>query len=305
MIHIQERALRKKGVLFSLVGALLLTPDAVVIRWMEIGHTEVLFWRGLFFGLGFFLIALLRNRSKVFRAIRNAGWPGILSGVFFAMNTYFYTKSLQQTSAAAALMIISTAPIFAAGIGWIWLRERISLTVWLTILITLLGMAIIVSDEAGGNSLAGNLMAVGCAVFMALNFNWSRMHAPRDITPGLIFGGIIIFLIGFSETDVLIAKQGEIGAMFLSVAIAMPIGFVLLQIAPRYISATEVSLFLLLESVIAPVWVWIVLGEAPGVTTLLGSMVIVMALLLYSYLSGKESQLRRKQLCNGAILNNK
>lgn len=271
------------GMMYSLLGVLLLTPDALILRWVTIEHSEVLLWRGIFFSLGFSLIVLVRHRRNAVRALVNAGWPGVVSGFFFAMNTYCYTQALQQTGAATAMMIISTAPVFAALIAWLWLGERINFAVGLTIVMTLIGMAIIVSDGDGGNSFFGNMMAMGCAIFMAINFNWARRHSSIDITPGLIVGGLIIVALGWFNTSAVMARPEEIGAMFLSAAIAMPIGFVLLQIAPRYIGATEVSLFLLLESIIAPVWVWLGLGETPSATTLVGSVVVLFALLLYCY----------------------
>jgi len=287
----QNQSTRITGMMYSLLGVLLLTPDALILRWVAIEHSEVLLWRGVFFSLGFSFIVLVRHRRNVVRAIGDAGWPGIVSGIFFAMNTYCYTQALQQTGAATAMMIISTAPVFAALIAWFWLGERINLSVGLTIVMTLIGMAIIVSDGDGRNSLFGNMMAMGCAVFMAMNFNWARRHASRDITPGLIVGGLIIVVLGWFNTNTVMARPEEVGAMFLSAAIAMPIGFVLLQIAPRYISATEVSLFLLLESVIAPIWVWLGLGETPSKTTLLGSIIVLLALLLYCYLVRAKSQI--------------
>lgn len=180
------------------------------------------------------------------------------------------------------MMIISTAPVFAALVSWLFLKERISFPLLLTITCTLLGMAIILSDDAGINSLKGNLMAVGCAIFMALNFNWARYHSPKDITPGLVFGGLMVFVLGYLTTPNISASTNEVSFMFLSAAILMPIGFVLLQVAPKYISATEVSLFLLLESVIAPLWVWIGLGEVPSLTTLMGSLVVLVALIVYN-----------------------
>ena len=285
---------RSTGMLYSLIGALLLTPDALVLRWISIDHSEVLLWRGVFFTLGFTLIVLIRHRSKALSAISLAGWPGVLSGLFFALNTYFYTQALLHTSAAAALMIISTAPIFAALIGWFWLGERLSFTVGLTIAMTMIGMAVIVNDGSGENSLFGNLSAIGCAIFMAVNLNWARKYGSRDISPGLIFGGIFIFIFGWLVTGAIQVRADEMGAMLLSAAIAMPIGFVLLQIAPRYISATEVSLFLLLESIIAPVWVWLVLDEAPSSTTLTGSAIVISALLFYSHQMLKGDNMRVK-----------
>jgi len=273
---------RSQGLLFCLIGALLLTPDALIIRWLSIEHNEVLIWRGLFFSLGFFFITVFRHKGKTFRAIHHAGFAGLISGFLFAMNTYFYTQALQQTSAAAAMMIISTAPVFAAIVSWFCLKEKISLPLLLTILATLFGMGIILSDGTGINSLKGNLMALGCAIFMALNFNWARYKSPKDITPGLVFGGLMVLTLGFFTTPSVNASTLEISFMFLSAAILMPIGFVLLQVAPRYISATEVSLFILLESVIAPIWVWIGLGEVPSSTTLLGSLVVLIALIFYN-----------------------
>jgi len=279
---------RSQGGLYCLIGALLLTPDALIIRWLSIEHHEVLFWRGLFFTFGFFFIVVFRHSGKTFRAIYQAGWAGVISGFLFAMNTYFYTQALQLTSAAAAMMIISTAPVFAAIVSWLFLKERISLPLLLTIACTLLGMGIILGDAAGINSLKGNLMAVGCAIFMALNFNWARYHSPKDITPGLVFGGLMVFVLGYLTTTSISASTSEVGFMFLSAAFLMPIGFVMLQIAPKYISATEVSLFLLLESVIAPIWVWIGLGEVPSSTTLLGSLVVLIALIVYNLMLIKK-----------------
>ena len=287
----QNQSKQMTGMLYSLLGVLLLTPDALILRWVVIEHSEVLLWRGIFFSLGFSFIVLVRHRSNAVRALINAGWPGIISGFFFAMNTYCYTQALQQTGAATAMMIISTAPVFAALIAWLWLGERINFSVGLTITMTLLGMAIIVSDGDGGNSLFGNMMAMGCAIFMAINFNWARRHASLDITPGLIVGGLFIIALGWFNTSSVVARPEEIGVMFLSAAIAMPIGFVLLQIAPRYISATEVSLFLLLESIIAPIWVWLGLGETPSNITLLGSVIVLVALFLYCYVVRFKAQM--------------
>jgi drug/metabolite transporter (DMT)-like permease len=286
----QNQSKQMTGMLYSLLGVLLLTPDALILRWVAIEHSEILLWRGIFFSLGFSFIVSVRHRSNAVCAVISAGWPGIISGFFFAMNTYCYTQALQQTGAATAMMIISTAPVFAALIAWLWLGERISLPVGLTITMTLLGMAIIVSDGDGGNSLFGNMMAMGCAIFMAMNFNWARRYSSLDITPGLIVGGLIIVVLGWLNTSEVVARPEEIGAMFISAAIAMPIGFVLLQIAPRYISATEVSFFLLLESIIAPIWVWQVLGETPSKITLVGSIIVLVALLLYCYVLRFKAQ---------------
>ncbi len=281
------------GLLLSIAGVILLSPDVLVIRWVELEHDQVLFWRGLFLTLGFSAVVLIRHRLKCLRAFVNAGWSGVISGFFFAGNTYCFTQSLQQTSAAAAMMIISTAPVFAAIIGWLVLGERVSRRTALTIACTLVGITVIAFDSGGDNSVTGNLFALGCAVFMAINFNWARLKAPRDLTPGLAFGGIFIAAVALlGGAGQATPSTVQLGAMALTAAITMPIGFTLLQIAPRYISATDVSLFLLLEAIIGAFWVWLALNEAPSTMTLMGSAVIFTSLACYAFGSRPLSRLK-------------
>lgn len=282
------------GLLLSIAGVILLSPDVLVIRWIELEHNQILFWRGLFLTFGFGAVILVRHRLKCLRAVINAGWSGVASGCFFAVNTYCYTQSIQQTSAAAAMMIISTAPVFAAIIAWLVLGERVNRRTAVTIGCTLIGISVIAVDSGGDNSLTGNLFALGCAVFMAINFNWARLKAPRDLTPGLAFGGIFIAVIALlGDADPTQPTRVQLGAMAITAAITMPIGFTLLQIAPRYISATDVSLFLLLEAIIGAFWVWLALNEAPSAMTLMGSGVIFLSLAFYAYGSRSGARLRR------------
>lgn len=278
------------GLLLSVAGVILLSPDVLVIRWVELEHDQVLLWRGLFLTLGFGAVVLVRHQRKFLRAFVNAGWSGVTCGLFFAGNTYCFTQSLQQTSAAAAMMIISTAPVFAALIAWLLLGERISRRTAATVACTLIGIGVVAFDRTGVNSVSGNLYALGCALFMAVNFNWARYKAPRDLTPGLAFGGIFIAMVALlGDSNQAQPSTAQLGAMALTAAITMPIGFTLLQIAPRYISATDVSLFLLLEAIVGSFWVWLVLSETPGTMTLIGSGVIFAALTFYAF--GDRSRL--------------
>ncbi len=270
------------GVLMSIAGVTLLSPDVLVMRWIDLDHASILFWRGILLTCGFGVVILLRYHHRSLRALIELGWLGLASGLCFAINTTCYTLAIQRTSATATMMIISTAPVFAAILGWLALRERISAKTAIVIVATIGGIAIIAGDPGPDNSMTGNLFALGTAIFMAINFNLARMHRTRDIAPALIYGGI--FTAAFALLGGASAARPEtyqIGAMALTAAVSMPIGFTLLQIAPRYISATEVSLFLLLEAVLGPLWVWLALHEAPGPATLTGSALILLTLAYY------------------------
>ncbi|OXS16479.1 EamA family transporter [Zobellella denitrificans] len=273
---------RLNGMLLSTAGVVLLSPDILVVRWVPLDHGSLLFWRGILLFFGFGAVALYRYRGQLGPRLREGGLAGLGCALSFALTTYCFTQSMKLTSPTAAMMIISTAPVFAAVLAWLWLRESASRRTLITIAITLAGIGIIVADKDGHNSLAGNLYALGAALFMAVNFNIARRAAPRDLSPMLILGGLFASALALLHTPVpTLPGATELGVMALTAALLMPIGFTLLQLAPRYIQATEVSLFLLLEAVLGPLWVWLVLGEAPGERTLLGSLVVCAGLLFH------------------------
>ena len=285
---------RTTGLLLSLAGVTLISPDVLVMRWVDLDHASVLMWRGLFMTLGFSAVVLYRYRLAALRAIKRAGRLGVASGFCFALNTTCYTEAIQRTSATATVMIIATAPVFAALISWLVLDERIDRKTAISMFVTLIGIAIIATDGGGQNDMLGNLFAVCTAIFLAINFTLARLKSNIDLTPGLMFGGMIaatfgLMLGGAPQAN---TEWTQLGAIALTGAILMPIGFTLLQIAPRYTSATEVSLFLLFEAVLGPVWVWLVLNEAPTRTTLVGSVIIISALLYYGAPASWGTRLR-------------
>lgn len=273
---------RLHGILLSTAGVVLLSPDILVVRWVPLDHATLLFWRGVLLFFGFGLLALCRYRGRLGARLREAGPAGLGCALSFALTTYCFTQSMKLTSPTATMMIISTAPVFAALIGRFWLGESASRKTLVTIVITLAGIGIIVADKDGHNSLAGNLYALGAALFMALNFNIARRAAPRDLSPMLILGGLFASVLALLQGgQPALPGTTELAVMALTAALLMPLGYTLLQLAPRYIQATEVSLFLLLEAVLGPLWVWLVLGEVPGERTLLGSLVVCAALLFH------------------------
>lgn len=275
-----------------ITGVTLLSPDVLVMRWLALDHATILLWRGIFLTVGFGAVVLLRYRRDCLRALTHAGWLGMATGLCFALNTTCYTQALQRTSATAAMMIISTAPVFAALVSWFVLGERISRKTGIAIMATLIGIGIIAADAGGQNDTVGNLFAVGTAIFMAINFTLARLKSSVDLTPGLVFGGLLAAAFALLEgRPGPVPALAELGAMALTAALSMPIGFTLLQMAPRYISATDVSLFLLLEAVLGPFWVWLVLGEVPGRGTVAGSVVIFAALAWY----GAPEKWRRRR----------
>lgn len=206
-----------------------------------------------------------------------------------------------HTTAANVLVVVSTAPLWSALISWIFLSERpplrtIVAIVGATVAIVALfwGELVVSNDE-----LTGLLLALICAIGLALNFNLLRRAAvslPNAHFPVLfpfqsVVCGSVALLCGAKPGNLLLE---DVPWVLLQGCCVVPVSFVALTIGPKYISAAEVSLWLLLETILGPVWVWLVLGEEPSRTALLAGVGLVLVLIGHEFM-GLRSRTKHTQ----------
>jgi drug/metabolite transporter (DMT)-like permease len=282
-----------QGFTIAILGVLLLAPDVVIMRWISLTHTDVTFWRGIGFIIGFSGLVLYRYKSNFFVVIKKSGWTGVASGILFALGTYCYTASIKIIGAASTMVIISSSPVFAALINWLFLKQKMHIFSMIAIFCVLTGISFIAFSDINQIGIS-SLLALTTAIFMAINFNLAQSKTEIDISPGLIWGGILLLLIalldGVPETQ---SKEVDITLVLINAIFIMPIGFTLLQIAPRFINATQTSVCLLLEPLVGPAIVFMQLGEKPGGSTLIGCSIIFIAVVYYIY---NESHQYKKTL---------
>lgn len=272
-----------KGLLITLAGVAVITPDTLLVRLMSLDTYTILFWRGVLSGtailIGMFLLAP-RNFLPQLRAIGGVGW---LMAAIFAVGTLFFIYSVTHTLVANTLFLTSTSPVFAALIAWGFLGERPDRRTWATIAATLFGIGLIASGSldgtAHGGTLIGDAAALIDAVLLAATFAIARARRASSMVPAMGLSGFLTaglaLLVGGAPAVVAGADVLWIGLLGLLVA---PLGFALLTTGPRYLPAPDVSLLLLLEAITAPLLVWLVVEEVPGARTLAGGAIVVAAL---------------------------
>lgn len=264
------------------VGVLLLSPDALVLRWISADPLHVLSWRGLLMAAGMGVVLLLRYRSALARALLRCGWTGVGCALCYCISTICFLQAISLAGAASTLMIYSVSPLVAGVASWAWLGERLPLRSAVAIGVCAVGIALIVIDDSPGANLAGNLFALAGAALLALNFTLARSRPAIDMSPALMPGALLAAGFAFVVGGPPALQDTELAVLVVMAGVLLPLGFMLVQLGPRRIGAAEVGLLLLLEVVLGPVWVWLVLGEVPGHTVLVGGAVVIAALVCHA-----------------------
>ena len=259
----------------TIVGVLILAPDALLVKLADIDPWRMLFWRFLLASLVFLLIVFLRQGRSTVRCFREMGRPGLMIALLSCLGNQAFVISLSYTTVANLLIIIALAPLFSAITSRIILKESVARRTWLTIFCCLIGIALLVSDSLGSFSIRGDLLALLAAFTIGCNFTLLRVVKPGSIVPAYTLGWIMASLLALPFCSSLMLPSSAILPVLAVGLVVIPFSFLLISYGPRYLPAPEVALLMLLETIIGPFLVWLVLGEEPGQFALLGGTVVV------------------------------
>jgi len=280
---------QQKGSLLAFIAIIFITPDTLLIRLSNIETWGMLFYRG---AIPFFVVLLgliFFYKKKFFNAFLNVGWTGIFYTISFSICNITFLISIQNTNVANTLVMIAIAPMLSAILGGIFLKEVPSKKTWIAIIVTFSAVFYIFYDSLQIGNILGDLMALITATGLAVNAVLIRSAKDRDLLPAAIMGKgcVALFALFFVESFALNGKDLLYVPLMCIMCVAIP--FVLVTIAPRYIPAEEVNLFFLLETILGPIWVWLVIKEEPSLETIFGGSVIIITIAIHSYLKLKNS----------------
>ena len=279
---------QKKGSLLAFVAVMFITPDSLLIRLSDIETWGMLFYRG---AIPFFIVLiglLLFYRQNFINAFLKVGTVGIFYAISFSICNITFIVSIQNTNVANTLIMIALAPMLSAILGAVFLKEMPSKGTWIAIFITFLAALFIFYDSLQVGNLFGNIMGFVTAAGLAVNAVLIRYAKDRDLLPSAVMGklGVAVFAFFFVENFNLNGTDQIYIPVMCIICVALP--FVLVTIAPRFIPAEEVNLFFLLETIIGPIWVWLVVKEQPTLETIIGGAVIIITCLLYTSPSPRD-----------------
>jgi drug/metabolite transporter (DMT)-like permease len=232
---------------------------------------------------------LLIYKLRFFKILFTSGYHGLIYVGTFSLTNITFVVSIQNTNVANTLVMIATAPMISAILGAIFLKEPPDKKTWISIIITFLAIIYIFFDSLKLGNFYGDILGFITAVGLAVGAVTVRSAKSKNLVPAAVVGKLIVatFALFFIESFILIDKDLYIIPLMCIMCVAIP--FVLVTIAPRFIPAAEVNLFFLLETIIGPIWVWLIIKEQPSIETLYGGAIIIGTIAVHSFLKLKNS----------------
>ena len=272
----------RRGALLVAAASCFWSSGGLIARLLGTDPWTTSFWRGLFSAA--FLGAVLTWRfRRAGTGWPRLGWPAVAFACSIAAASTCFLLALQRTTVANTLVVMSTGPYLAGLLGWLILGERVRARSWVTMALTVAGTAIMVSGSWGAGTLAGDLLALGMAAAFATGVVAVRANPDVPMAPAAALGALLASALALPFADAL-SVGGRDLALLAVFGLQLAAGFLLFTAGAASIPAAEASLIGLLETVLGPLWVWLLLGERPGPWTLVGGGIVLAAVATHAAL---------------------
>lgn len=258
-------------------GFLLISLDSVGIRLANTSSWNATFWLGLFTFLAMLVVVPYRTGSSLPRVALEGGLPMAASGLLQAGSITFFVLAIGLTTVANTVAIIAAAPVMAALISLIAIGERTPLRTWIGIGASIGGILLVVSGSLGEGRVGGDLFAVAAIIAFASNVTLLRRFPDLNRLAVIGIGGLVLSLLAFGPAEPL--DVGVLSILILAIlgAVTGAAGRTAVISSTRYLPAAQVGLFAPVETIAATTWAWLFLSETPPPLTVVGGLIVVVA----------------------------
>ena len=277
----------KYATILILSGALCMSFAALFVKLIQNADGfQILFYRGFPQCMMVMIVACFIRRISLVEFFKSIDKTDLILGFTMCIAFSFYIFALLNTSVASALFILSISPVFAALLSWRIIGEIPTKTTWIAILFAMVGVTVMVGADLTRGQLIGNLFAMISAFSFALMLVFARKSKKSDVVTGNFLGAgfaiLMAIILAYSYGDGLIVSTQDMLLSFALGAFTIGIGIAFVAWAAPYLPAANVGVLVLIESVLAPVWVWLFLDMPMKYQEILGGLIILCAVLILS-----------------------
>tara|TARA_B100000579_G_C22766542_1_gene821736 strand:- start:92 stop:967 length:876 start_codon:yes stop_codon:yes gene_type:complete len=277
------------GYILCLLGGFFLSWGGLIIRSFETTDIwQILTIRSFFFIIALIIFLVLTYKKNTILVIKNSGLPAIVAGLFLSLSFVAYIVSMSKTSVANVVFIISTQTIFLAVFGFLFLKEKITFRGMISIFLAFSGIVVMLGDSINQGTLFGNIVAFAIPINFTILVMIIRKFPELDMVPAIFYSGVFSAIYGIILASNLAFSSNDILMGFLLGVPQLAFGFICVTIGSKTTPAVTVGLLMLLETIFAPIWVWIFLNEVPPISVFIGGSIIIFAVILKSFDKSRE-----------------
>jgi len=271
------------GYILLLFGGFCLSWGGFIIRSFEEASVwQILLLRSIFFMIALTVFLISTYKKNTIKIIKDAGYPALLGGLVMSLSFIAFVVSMSSTTVANVVFIISTQTMFLAIFGYFYLKEKVSLISFLSIVLAMSGIALMVGDSLSSGSFFGNIVALAIPINFSILVMIIRKNKNLDMVPAIFYSGIFSIIYGLVLSESLNFTSHDILMGFFLGVPQLAFGFICITIGSRTTPSTTIGLLMLTETLFGPIWVWLFLNEIPPLSVLIGGTVIISAIVLKS-----------------------
>jgi len=274
---------RIPGPLLIFLGATCLSFGGLIVKSFEGANLwQILFWRQTFFAIIVAFYLLISYKKKFFKSFYNSGLAGLIAGFVLSIGFSAYVFAMYNTTIANTNFIITTETIFLAVFGYFFLKEKINLITFISIILGMSGVLLIVGSSLSIQSseqFIGNIVAFIMPISFAILVVIIRKYPNVDMVPAQFTAGIIAAIIGYFIAGKLSISPHDLFLASMAGFFQIGFGFILITIGSQTTPSAVVGVLMLTEAVFGPLWAWLFINEIPPMSVLIGGGIIIFSIL--------------------------
>ncbi|HIN07789.1 MAG TPA: DMT family transporter [Pelagibacteraceae bacterium] len=279
------------GPLLIFLGATCLSFGGLIVKSFEGANLwQILFWRQTFFAIIVAFYLLISHKKNFFKSFYNSGLAGLIAGFVLSIGFSAYVFAMYNTTVANTNFIITTETIFLAVFGYFFLKEKINLITFISIILGMSGVLLVVGSSLfiqSSEQFIGNIVAFIMPISFATLVIIIRKNPNVDMVPAQFIAGVFAAIIGYFIAGKLSISSHDLFLASMAGFFQIGFGFILITIGSQTTPSAVVGVLMLTEAVFGPLWVWLFINETPPISVLIGGGIIIFSILFQSFYGKK------------------
>lgn len=280
-----------KGLALTSSGIFIMSLESLFIKYTTVSSLVLSFYLGIFIFISMMATLLFNKKEYIKNAFKASIGVLILCAFIMGASNIFFISAIKITTVANVVIIFSTSALFSSLIAYILYKEKITRNIFYASFFMFIGLLVIFNDKLEIGNIKGNLFALSCTIFLSLSFVILSKYKQMNRVVLTAFAGLALSIIAFILSDDLKIDLHNLLIIMVMGLVVSSFARVLMGTGAKYINAAEMSLLMLIETIMAPIWVWIFLNEIPTIYTFVGGSIIILTLIVNSIYTIKRKQI--------------